>query len=342
MSRAKPWPELLSDAQVEKVTAGMLALLPPGVAAMLAQSGIDPRDGIRFHAVAARCRAARERRGHSIKMAAAALKVPQYRLKDIESASTTSIDPQVLTRYVAFLGLERWFERWRASAPALAAKLGVPSSGRRRTRDGAAGARAARGARTVLRFRIELQEVRPRVWRSIEVPADYTFWDLHVAIQDAMGWTDSHLHVFELREPATRREVRIGIPDDDLLEDDPTSPGWAIEIAPYFATRGARAEYLYDFGDDWHHDVVCEGSHPAAPRTAYPRCLDGASACPPEDVGGPHGYEAFLAVIADPDHEEHAAMLEWAGGAFDPTRFSPAQVHFDDPRARWRVAFGRR
>ena len=58
-----------------------------------------------------------------------------------------------------------------------------------------------------------------------------------------------------------------------------------------------------------------------------PHCLDGANACPPEDVGGPPGYEELLDAIRDPRHEEHAAMLEWCGGAFDPTIFDIARVN---------------
>src|SRR5947208_9585138 len=41
-----------------------------------------------------------------------------------------------------------------------------------------------------------------------------------------------------------------------------------------------------------------------APRVA--RCVDGARARPPEDVGGPHGYAGFLESLADRRHPEHA------------------------------------
>lgn len=81
--------------------------------------------------------------------------------------------------------------------------------------------------RSTLQFKITLAEVRPTVWRRIEVPANYTFWDLHVAIQDAMGWLDYHLHMFRLRNPVTGQIVAIGIPDEDAFEGDPVcrAPG---------------------------------------------------------------------------------------------------------------------
>jgi len=95
------------------------------------------------------------------------------------------------------------------------------------------------------------------------------------------------------------------------------------------AALGARKSfiYLYDFGDGWEHRVTIEKALPADPAVKLPQCLDGANACPPEDVGGSPGYEDFLAAIRDPAHEERDAMLEWCGGAFDPTAFDVEAVN---------------
>ena len=68
----------------------------------------------------------------------------------------------------------------------------------------------------VYQFKITLEGVKPPIWRQIQVPETYTFWDLHVAIQDAMGWGDDHLHEFEIFDPSTGSVVSIGIPDEDL------------------------------------------------------------------------------------------------------------------------------
>jgi hypothetical protein len=86
-------------------------------------------------------------------------------------------------------------------------------------------------------------------------------------------------------------------------------------------------------GDGWDHVVEFEELVPADGR-AYPRCLAGAGACPPEDVGGTRGYAEFLQVIRNPRHPEHKATLEWVGGTFDPHTFEPRAVKFDDPRKR--------
>ena len=47
------------------------------------------------------------------------------------------------------------------------------------------------------------------------MPETYSFWDLHVAIQDAMGWLDYHLHEFRVKEPGREKALQIGISDDD-------------------------------------------------------------------------------------------------------------------------------
>jgi Plasmid pRiA4b ORF-3-like protein len=184
----------------------------------------------------------------------------------------------------------------------------------------------------VYQFRIELQEIKPPIWRRIQVPETYTFWDLHVAIQDSMGWTDSHLHEFVIKNPKTGRKIHIGIPDEDGLSK--VYEGWKKKVADFFSASNPKAEYTYDFGDNWQHIVTLEEVLPRQKGVEYPLCVDGERACPPEDCGGPYGYEDFLAIIMDPDHKEHDSMLEWAGGEFHPEHFDCPEVAFDDPEER--------
>jgi len=187
----------------------------------------------------------------------------------------------------------------------------------------------------VLQFRIELLGIEPPIWRRIQVPQDYTFWDLHVAIQDAMGWFDSHLHAFRVAGITGD----IGIPDEDEVDLPATKPGWKLAIRGAFSESNPLATYEYDFGDSWVHEIRFEGAFPAEKGVKYPRCLDGARCCPPEDCGGLPGYDDFLRIIADPKDPEHESMLEWVGGSFDPEEFDPNEVEFDDPRERWQMAF---
>lgn len=188
-------------------------------------------------------------------------------------------------------------------------------------------------------FLVVLRGTDPLVWRRIEVPADYSFWDLHVAIQDAMGWLDCHLHEFTVLHPVTGREQALGIPDEDYPDERPLLRDWDVAITEYFSDARPLALYVYDFGDDWQHAVIYEGTAPADPSTTYPRCLSGARACPPEDCGGVHRYTELLAALADPKHPEHEELRAWVGGHFDPGAFDPAEVVFDEPRERWKRVF---
>lgn len=193
-----------------------------------------------------------------------------------------------------------------------------------------------------LQFLVVLLQTNPLVWRRIQVPGDYSFWDLHVAIQDAMGWQDYHLHEFRLVDPQNGKVERLGIPDRDFPDERPCAPDWQVPVSRYFnwesVGEAPAVSYVYDFGDDWHHLVTLEEVLPGGSRR-LPRCVAGSRACPPEDCGGVHGFEALLEAIANPRHPEHAQLVEWSGGAYNPNAFDPARVLFDDPRKRWKKAF---
>jgi hypothetical protein len=191
----------------------------------------------------------------------------------------------------------------------------------------------------VYQFIITLEGIEPPIWRRIQVPETYTFWDLHVAIQDAMGWTDSHLHLFRVKNPVTGLVEEIGIPGKEFEDEVDFSPGWEREIARYFPEVGTTADYVYDFGDHWEHSVEMEGIFAREKGRKYPHCIDGRRACPPEDCGGVDGFHEFLETILVLGHENREEMLTWAGGKYDPRKFDPREVHFDDPRKRWKAAF---
>jgi len=191
----------------------------------------------------------------------------------------------------------------------------------------------------VHQFKITLLDVKPAVWRRIQTPSDYSFWDLHVAIQDAMGWKDMHLHEFQILDPKERKLESIGIPDDDDFGPAEVVPGWERSVANYFSGDNPAATYVYDFGDDWNHEVIFEDAVPALARGASPVCLDGSGACPPEDCGGPNGYAEFLRAIKKPGSPRGGELLEWVGGSFDPRCFDAKEVAFDDPGARWEWSF---
>ena len=193
----------------------------------------------------------------------------------------------------------------------------------------------------VYQFKISLLGINPVIWRRLRVPAYYTFWDLHVAIQDAMGWLDCHLHLFRISDPGSGVVVDIGIPVEEGVDDErEVIPGWEAAIEDYFSATNDLAEYAYDFGDGWEHALAFEGAFPRREDASYPVCVDGRRACPPEDCGGVWGYEEMLQALADPSDERHAELRETLGDDYNPETFDPAAVRFSDPRERLGLTLG--
>lgn len=192
--------------------------------------------------------------------------------------------------------------------------------------------------KNIYQFKIVLRDIKPTIWRVIQVPETYTFWDLSVAIQNAMGWGGGHLHSFTMKDPTTGKETEIGMPDEEY-EDAEVLPEWEQKIGKWFTKENKDAEYVYDFGDNWKHDVHLEKIVPAEEGIEYPKCIYGERACPPEDCGSTPGYERILEILNDKNHKEYKETLEWLGGKYDPESFDAKEVDFEDPKERFKEAF---
>jgi hypothetical protein len=196
----------------------------------------------------------------------------------------------------------------------------------------------------VYQFKITLYEIEPRIWRRIQVPAKYSFWDFHVAIQDAMGWLDYHLHAFRFRPKHKRKSIEIGIPGDEY-DDIGVIPGWEVPIIDNFTEPGQIIEYEYDFGDSWYHEILLEGILLKTKGAKYPKCLAGERACPPEDCGSVDGYYRLVKILQDPNHDEYEEYVEWLKGhaknyhPYKPDEFNPDKIRFDNPKQKWKYAF---
>ena len=145
------------------------------------------------------------------------------------------------------------------------------------------------------------------------MPADITLFRLHHVIQWTVGWSNSHLHEFNIAG-GTYTEKTADVPKEHLNERNFKLFEVGIEVGKSFT-------YTYDFGDDWVHTVAVEKLVEQSVDQRVPVCLGGARECPPEDIGGPYGYQGFLAAMADPKHPEHTEYAEWIGYDFDPERF---------------------
>jgi hypothetical protein len=165
----------------------------------------------------------------------------------------------------------------------------------------------------LLQLKIELAWLKPVIWRRVVAPETITLGKLHDVIQAVMGWSDSHMHEFEIAGE------RYGM-DMDSDWGEPVRSERRVRLAT--ALSGTKSfRYTYDLGDEWEHRIKVEKTLPPDTELKTARCLAGANACPPDDVGGPPGYIDFVEALSNPDHPEHHEMMEWYDGPFDPNAF---------------------
>jgi hypothetical protein len=171
----------------------------------------------------------------------------------------------------------------------------------------------------VFQFKVTLLDRKPPIWRRIQVK-DCTLAELHNHIQAALGWWNYHLHRFVIE----------GIPFGPGLPDDFDPPDTVDEaqvlLSKLFKSgKRARFIYDYDFGDGWRHELIFEGYPEPDSTIEYRLCLEGERACPPEDVGGPSGFEEYVEIMSNVQHKRHKELKAWHG-PFDPQEFDAARA----------------
>ncbi|MCX7788033.1 MAG: plasmid pRiA4b ORF-3 family protein [Spirochaetes bacterium] len=170
-------------------------------------------------------------------------------------------------------------------------------------------------------LKIQLQYIRPPIWRRIQVPGTYTLRDLHRVIQIAMGWRDYHLYEFLIDQKS------YGPPAEEGFE---TIPDDSVRLQTLNLQLKQRFLYTYDFGDNWGHTIIVEKVlsedevHEEVRGKAL--CLTGKRACPPEDCGGYPGYEEILEALHAPNKKKYRELLDWVG-SYDPELFDLEQIN---------------
>jgi len=173
------------------------------------------------------------------------------------------------------------------------------------------------------RIRVDLLDTDPAIWRLIEVPSTLTLDALHPILQTAMGWTDSHLHQFILGDPQVHWNVERYLTAFDIEEGDEGVAEAAVRLDEVLQDVGDELRYTYDFGDGWDHLLRLESRRPRTDQDPPAALHDGRRACPPEDCGGPYGYDELLSLLVravegdrlDPDDAER---VDWACGGDEP------------------------
>ncbi|WP_247355086.1 plasmid pRiA4b ORF-3 family protein [Bradyrhizobium sp. 160] len=150
--------------------------------------------------------------------------------------------------------------------------------------------------------------------RCLVVPITLRLDRLHLTLQAAFGWTNSHLFEF------LAGDGRWGIPDPDGDFDPQPIDARKTRLSNIVQETGAKTiHYLYDFGDSWDHVIKLEKWFDNTTTEGLPLLLEAAGRCPPEDVGGASGYAEYLDAISDPTHPDHEQMRRWGPERFDPT-----------------------
>ncbi|MCX5873055.1 MAG: plasmid pRiA4b ORF-3 family protein [Deltaproteobacteria bacterium] len=169
----------------------------------------------------------------------------------------------------------------------------------------------------VYQMKVTLKVVKPPIWRRLQVKSDITLKVFHKTIQIAMGWSDAHLHEFNIHG------VSYGNPEDGVGSDEKK-----VRLNRLNLEEKDKFSYVYDFGDTWEHAILVEKILPVDEKTQYPICLKGKHSCPPEDCGGPWGYSELLDALSDPYHPDYEESMEWVGGDFDYERFDIEKINW--------------
>jgi len=179
---------------------------------------------------------------------------------------------------------------------------------------------AARSTRTMITpedvvaiLRIELEDIKPLIWRRVAVPSAIILKGLHNVIQAVMGWRDCHLWEFEAKGQKYSRLI-----PNDLDWNDRITNAANTKLSSVLAGAVTDIKYVYDMGDYWEHRVIVEKNMPAELGVVYPKFLGGERRCPPEDCGGVPGYHEFLGKLTSKQAKKRKAALDWYGGPYNP------------------------
>jgi hypothetical protein len=159
--------------------------------------------------------------------------------------------------------------------------------------------------------RIELTDTDPVIWREVEAPTSITLKVLHDIVQATVGWMDYHLWEFRVGGRT------YGLPMDEDWGTEPRKEAAKVRLRDVLKPGKTVIDYTYDFGDGWEHKITVSKVRPGEPGLGYPRYVAGERNGPPEDCGGIPGFYEMLEARVDPDHAEHAHIVEWLGD-YDP------------------------
>lgn len=176
------------------------------------------------------------------------------------------------------------------------------------------------GVLVIYKLTITLNDIKPKIWRSVLIPSDLTLHDFHRVIQSSMGWTNSHLYRF------SAEGTSYMLPEPGEKSNGKTKNPKRYRVGDIMHVKGDQVVYEYDFGDGWAHTIQCADVADPKDTGTDPVCVGGARACPPENCGGAWGYARILEAIRNPMHPEHESIRHRIGG-FMPEDFDLNEIN---------------
>jgi len=195
-------------------------------------------------------------------------------------------------------------------------------------------------AKDIIEFKIELEGIKPKIWRIFQVESSITFNELHKIIQKVMGWEDYHMYDFKAENTNiidSRSESFEQVLGRDIAKNEIKAN--KAKLFDFIKNKGQKVTYMYDMGDSWEHKLTVKNIFEVDDsKKDFPVVIDGERACPPEDSGGIWGYENLLEIQKDPENPEYEEMIEdWLGEDFDPEYFDVDEVNKKFRRKKYKV-----
>jgi hypothetical protein len=147
--------------------------------------------------------------------------------------------------------------------------------------------------KSVFVFKVALAD-RKSIWRRIAICADQTLDDLHEAIYDAFDRDDEHLYSFYFPRPGAKKVIRNlmreaaeyaspGMCEYDGPFSDPDVPNAAKTKLGSLKLKPKQVFFfLFDYGDEWWHEITVEKTDAPQETGKYPRVLEARGTSPPQ------------------------------------------------------------
>jgi hypothetical protein len=168
---------------------------------------------------------------------------------------------------------------------------------------------------------IQLSVGGTEVWRRLMLPASSALEELHRIIQRVFGWQSSGTYRFTLGN--SLKNYRVFQTEKSPEKDAFSRFGPPLDLNTRIRDLEDQGvmEFLYEYGSKWTVKIILLSRHEEAEEAQGARCVAGAGAAPPEDIGGPLRFRKFLSALNRGGEDEKKEALEKLGENFDPDAF---------------------